>query len=79
MNNALEFRKFNRPDESDLIGSLQNLLDRKHEQFVSSARRHWERNFAGNDPSDACVSVRISASALSSAPLTIIRSRLRIV
>ena len=65
MNSALQVGKPNGPNESDLIASLQELLDRKHQEFVSAARRHWEKNFAGKDPSDACVSVRISPTLLS--------------
>jgi hypothetical protein len=30
-------------------------------RLITAARKEWERTFAGSDPSDACVTVRISA------------------
>jgi hypothetical protein len=30
-------------------------------RVLASAKAQWERNFEGKDPSDACVSVRISS------------------
>jgi hypothetical protein len=30
-------------------------------RVLASARAQWDRNFEGKDPSDACVSVRISS------------------
>ncbi|MGZ5537344.1 MAG: hypothetical protein ACXWG0_02330 [Chthoniobacterales bacterium] len=62
MKNALQPRTFNRINDSELTGSLQEILDRKYSDFVSAARKHWEKNCSRHDPSDSCVSVRISRS-----------------
>ena len=66
MSNALQPRIFGGTDEKYLIRSLQDLLDQKHAQFLAGARRHWEKNFAGKDASDACVTVRIARRTLPS-------------
>jgi hypothetical protein len=42
----------------------QAILRRAKENYgrlIAAARKEWERKFAGSDPSDACVTVRISA------------------
>ncbi len=39
---------------------LRHTLAGKYMEVFSHAQAHWERHFAGKDPSDACVSVRIS-------------------
>ena len=44
-----------------LTSGLRNTIDQKFRCLFDEAKADWERNFAGNDPSDACVSVRISA------------------
>ena len=47
-----------------LIAELQNALDRNYQTVRESARAHWETTQAGVvDPSDACVSVRITTGA----------------
>jgi hypothetical protein len=43
----------------ELLEGFQHALDRQCRRFVEFARADWERLFAGKDPSDACVSVRI--------------------
>ena len=48
-------------DSRRLITGLRHALDMNYARVLASARTHWERNFEGNDPSDACVSVRISS------------------
>jgi hypothetical protein len=35
--------------------------EKKYGALISAARKEWEARFAGRDPADACVSVRISA------------------
>jgi hypothetical protein len=45
--------------ESELTG-LRKALDGAYGRVLQTARREWGRNFGGFDPSDACVSVRIS-------------------
>ena len=47
-------------DSHRLIAGLRNALDVNYARVLASAQERWERNFAGKDPSDACVSVRIS-------------------
>jgi hypothetical protein len=44
-----------------LIAGLRHALDVNYERVLAAAQERWERNFAGRDPSDACVSVRISS------------------
>jgi hypothetical protein len=48
-------------DSRRLITGLRHALDMNYARVLASARTHWEHNFEGNDPSDACVSVRISS------------------
>ena len=45
-----------------LTDGLRKALDRNFERLISAARAEWERNYAGKDPADACVSVRIHPS-----------------
>ena len=47
----------------EMIEVLQRALDKNFERVRENARRHWESRFNGTDPSDACASVRISATA----------------
>jgi hypothetical protein len=42
---------------------LQYAIDQNYRQILERARSEWERKFAGPDPSDACVSVRIKQPA----------------
>ncbi len=51
-----------RIDDAELISALRNALDGKYGRLVQAARREWERSFRGPDPSDACVSVRITGA-----------------
>ena len=48
-------------DSRRLITGLRHALDVNYARVLASARAQWERNFEGKDPSDACVSVRISS------------------
>ena len=48
-------------DSHRLISGLKHALDISYERVLATARSQWERNFEGNDPSDACVSVRITS------------------
>ncbi len=43
-----------------LLLAMLRAVERKHGRLISEARKEWERKFAGNDPSDACVTVRIN-------------------
>lgn len=55
-NQNLEKRMPNR----DAINGLRRALDLGYDRLREAARKEWERNFDGKDPSDACVSVRVS-------------------
>jgi len=46
----------------ELLEELQRTIDRNFRRLFETARNDWERNFAGKDPSDACVSVRIHSA-----------------
>jgi hypothetical protein len=48
-------------DSRRLISGLRHALDMNYARVLATARTQWERNFEGNDPSDACVSVRVSS------------------
>jgi hypothetical protein len=55
----------------EVVEGFQRALDRQYQQLRESARTSWERLFAGNDPSDACVSVRIHPAIESKQPRTL--------
>jgi hypothetical protein len=44
----------------DAIDGLRRALDLGYGRLREAAKNEWERNFAGKDPSDACVSVRVT-------------------
>ena len=48
-------------DSHRLITGLRHALDVNYARVLDAARSQWERCFEGNDPSDACVSVRITS------------------
>ena len=48
-------------DSRRLITGLRHALDVNYARVLDDARQRWERYFEGNDPSDACVSVRITS------------------
>jgi hypothetical protein len=48
-------------DSRRLILGLRHALDVSYERALAAARTQWEQRFEGNDPSDACVSVRITS------------------
>jgi hypothetical protein len=66
MKSYLQPRPFSHSHDADLTAPLRNALDQKYGQVIDAARKHWERNFGGKDPSDECVSVRISGNTLAS-------------
>jgi hypothetical protein len=37
-------------------------VERKYGRLICEVRKEWERRFAGSDPSDACVTVRINGT-----------------
>ena len=48
-------------DSRRLITGLRHALDVNYARVLETARDQWDRYFAGNDPSDACVTVRITS------------------
>jgi hypothetical protein len=46
-----------------LIDALRQAVDSNYSRLLETARQQWEHNFAGKDPSDACVSVRVTSGA----------------
>jgi hypothetical protein len=44
-----------------LISGLRHALDVNYARVLATAAARWDQQFAGKDPSDACVSVRISS------------------
>ena len=48
-------------DSRRLITGLRRALDVNYARVLATAQERWETHFAGKDPSDACVSVRISS------------------
>jgi endo-1,4-beta-mannosidase len=47
----------------EVIEGLQSAIDYRYSCLRETARHEWESRFGGNDPSDACVSVRVTAAA----------------
>jgi len=45
--------------KAEVIAGLRHALDMHYGRFVKAARADWER-LIGSDPSDACVTVRVS-------------------
>ena len=48
-------------DSRRLVTGLRHALDMNYARVLAAARTRWEAHFADNDPSDSCVSVRISS------------------
>jgi hypothetical protein len=48
-------------DTRRLIEGLRQALDMNYARVLATAQTRWEENFAGKDPSDACVTVRINS------------------
>ena len=46
--------------KAEVIAGLRHALDTQYRRLIQTARADWERLF-GSDPSDACVTVRVSA------------------
>ena len=42
-----------------LAQAMLQAVEKKYGRLIRAARKEWERKFAGSDPSDACVTVRI--------------------
>lgn len=48
-------------DSRRLITGLRHALDVNYARVLDAAREQWERCFEANDPSNACVHVRITS------------------
>ena len=48
-------------DSRRLITGLRHALDVNYARVLATAQTRWEQHFAGKDPSDSCVTVRISS------------------
>jgi hypothetical protein len=48
-------------DSRRLITGLRHALDVNYARVLDTARERWERCFEENDPSNACVRVRITS------------------
>lgn len=48
-------------DSRRLVTGLRHALDVNYARVLGTAREQWERYFEANDPSNACVSVRITS------------------
>jgi hypothetical protein len=46
-------------DASNEVQGLRRALDKSYAQLRERAQAEWQRRYAGRDPSDACVRVRI--------------------
>ncbi|HWM26332.1 MAG TPA: hypothetical protein VNP98_16065 [Chthoniobacterales bacterium] len=45
-----------------LVHRMRQSVKINYPRLFETAQKHWERQFAGKDPSDACVSVRVTSS-----------------
>ena len=55
----------------ETIEGLKWAIDNSYRRLRDAARHEWEQRFAGPDPSDACVSVRINSNATEAPGLTL--------
>jgi hypothetical protein len=46
----------------DMVEALRAALEKNHARVLNAASSEWESRFAGRDPSDDCVSLRVCAS-----------------
>lgn len=50
-----------RATNRELIIGLRGALDQSYSRVLKAASDEWQRRFGGKEPSDSCVSVRISS------------------
>ena len=48
-------------DSRRLITGLRHALDVSYTRVLDAAKERWEQHFEGSDPSNACVTVRITS------------------
>jgi len=51
----------NNIDTRSIISGLRKAFDLDYPRLLQVWKKEWERKYSGKDPSDACVSVRITA------------------
>ena len=56
-------------DPNRLIAGFRQTLDVTYARLLETAKQEWERHCSGNDPSDACVSVRVTSDDSRSLPV----------
>ena len=56
----------------EMSEGLKWAIDNSYRRLLDAARHEWEQRFAGPNPSDACVSVRISSPASEAPGLTLV-------
>ena len=47
-------------ERCEIIAGLERALDLSYRCLIRAARAEWDSRFAGKEPSDACVTVRIT-------------------
>ena len=62
MNDSLRYlaNGTDRISNRHMIEALRKALEKNYSRILQAAGTEWERRFAGKDPSDACVTVRIA-------------------
>ena len=48
------------PDRRQLALAMFRTVRQNYGRLISEARKEWERRFAGTDPSDSCVTIRVN-------------------
>jgi len=48
----------------EILQRLKRAIDYRQQRLLESARDEWDRRFAGQDPSNGCVSVRITSEVI---------------
>ena len=62
MNDSLRYLAYgtDRISNRHMIEALRKALEKNYSRVLQAAGTEWERRFAGKDPSDACVTIRIA-------------------
>ena len=62
MNESLRYLGYgtDRISNRHMIEALRRALEKNYSRILQAAGTEWERRFAGKDPSDACVTIRIA-------------------
>ena len=49
-------------EDENLAARMEQSLKINYPRLFETVKKHWELSYAGKDPSDACVSIRVSSS-----------------